>query len=88
MNGEEEYQQNEGEDHEEQHAPNEQARNGKTNKAGALTKKAAAGQPSKKKNTSAVKSQQAHSRFSQDPHHHKMMHSFHKLACKIKFYGA
>lgn len=35
-----------------------------------------------KKGAQGIKSEHAHSRFSQDPYHHTMMANFHKIACR------
>ena len=91
--GEDEYQQ-EGEEENmaaDDHRPtgdkkaiNGEVKQGNPGKAGQLAKKGAAGQPAKKKGARAVKPQHAHSRFAMDPHHHKMMSTFHRIACKFQ----
>ena len=69
-------------------ATNGEVKEGKLGKTGQLAKKGAADQPAKKKGAHAVKPQHAHSRFAMDPHHHKMMSTFHRIACEsqITFY--
>jgi hypothetical protein len=74
-----------GQEHGDEDQEND-AQNGDENM---MTKKKTASTPTKKtpskmgtKNQFTPKPQYAHSRFGQDPHHHKTMMNFHNIACK------
>ena len=71
-----------GDEQDEQNGEDDEQTPGKPGAKAAQGKKGAAGQLAKKKGAHVVKPEHAHSRFSQDPHHHTMMANFHNIACK------